>query len=176
MSELNIFEKIIYYIKSLFKSKKKTAEISDELKKEMCKNAIQGGVCPHACDICAWNTLSGCRLLHQAVLAIAGDSCLDLDSYEDTREFCDKIKELPSVTPQPLKWIPVSERLPEKTSKYIVTIGINRFGFGMYDEVSIATYNIKSGWFCVEDNKDTVIGEVIAWMPLPAPYKAEREE
>lgn len=36
----------------------------------------------------------------QAVLAIAGDSCLDLDSYEDTREFCDEIEELPSVTPR----------------------------------------------------------------------------
>jgi len=43
----------------------------------------------------------------QAVLAIAGDSCLDLDSYEDTKEFCDEIKELPSVTPQPKigRWI-----------------------------------------------------------------------
>lgn len=39
----------------------------------------------------------------EAVLAIAGDSCLDLDSYEDTKEFCDEIKELPSVTPAPKK-------------------------------------------------------------------------
>jgi hypothetical protein len=37
----------------------------------------------------------------QAVLAIAGDSCLDLDSYEDTKDFCDEINELPPVTPQP---------------------------------------------------------------------------
>lgn len=37
----------------------------------------------------------------QAVLAIAGDSCLDLDSYEDTREFCDEINDLPPVNPQP---------------------------------------------------------------------------
>lgn len=37
----------------------------------------------------------------QAVLAIAGDSCLDLNNYEDTREFCDEIKELPSVTQKP---------------------------------------------------------------------------
>lgn len=37
----------------------------------------------------------------QAVLAIAEDSCLDLDSYEDTKEFCNEIKELPLVTPQP---------------------------------------------------------------------------
>ena len=42
-----------------------------------------------------------------AVLAIAGDSCLDLDSYEDTREFCDEIKALPPVTPHPKmgRWI-----------------------------------------------------------------------
>ena len=37
----------------------------------------------------------------KAVLAIAGDSCLDLNSYEDTKEFCDEIKDLPPVTPQP---------------------------------------------------------------------------
>ena len=30
---------------------------SDEIKREMCKSALQSGVCPHACDICAWNTL-----------------------------------------------------------------------------------------------------------------------
>lgn len=36
----------------------------------------------------------------QAVLAIAGDSCLDLDSYEDTKEFCDDIKALPPVLPK----------------------------------------------------------------------------
>lgn len=35
----------------------------------------------------------------QAVLAITGDSCLNLDSYEDTKEFCDEIRNLPCVTP-----------------------------------------------------------------------------
>ena len=33
----------------------------------------------------------------EAVLAIAGDSCLDLDNYEDTKAFCNEIKELPFV-------------------------------------------------------------------------------
>lgn len=28
---------------------------SDEAKREMCKRAIQGNVCPHVCEICAWN-------------------------------------------------------------------------------------------------------------------------
>lgn len=39
----------------LFGSKEK--ENSDEIKREMCKRAVQSNVCPHACDICAWNTL-----------------------------------------------------------------------------------------------------------------------
>ena len=29
----------------------------DEAKRKMCERAVQGGVCPHTCDICAWNTL-----------------------------------------------------------------------------------------------------------------------
>ena len=43
----------------------------------------------------------------EAVLAIAGDSCLDLDSYEDTKEFYDEIKELPSIvhTQKTGRWI-----------------------------------------------------------------------
>lgn len=39
----------------------------------------------------------------KAVLATAGDSCLDLNGYEDTEAFCDVIKELPPVTPAPKK-------------------------------------------------------------------------
>lgn len=73
------------------------------------------------------------------------------------------------------RWIPVTERLPEKTSKYLVTVGINFFGFGMNDEVSVAIYNIKDGWFCAEENKDTIIGDITAWMPLPKPWKGDEE-
>ena len=57
MRELNIFEKIMHWLKSLFVSKEKERENSDEIKREMCSRALQSGVCPHACDICAWNTL-----------------------------------------------------------------------------------------------------------------------
>ena len=81
------------------------------------------------------------------------------------------VADLPTVEPQ--EWIPVKERLPEKTSKYLVTVGINFFGFGMNDEVSVAIYNIKDGWFCAEENKDTIIGDVVAWKPLPSPYKGQ---
>ena len=50
-----ILNKIVQKIKS---RKKKTEKGENWLntKKEMCKKSIQSGVCPHACDICAWNT------------------------------------------------------------------------------------------------------------------------
>ena len=63
----------------------KVEEIIKVLDKELCEDAVS----------------------REAVLAIAGDSCLDLDNYEDTKEFCDEIKELPSVvhTQKTGRWI-----------------------------------------------------------------------
>lgn len=53
--------KIITFLKKLFSrfNKKNDTEgkkrQSDEAKREMCRKAINGGVCPQACEICAWN-------------------------------------------------------------------------------------------------------------------------
>lgn len=58
MRKLNIFEKIVDWFKSLFINEKKAKENSDETKRKMCERAVQSGVCPHTCDICAWNTLN----------------------------------------------------------------------------------------------------------------------
>ncbi len=58
MRELNIFEKIIYWLKSLFINKKKAKENSDNIKKQMCAMAVQSGVCNHNCDTCAWYVLN----------------------------------------------------------------------------------------------------------------------
>ena len=62
------------------------------------------------------------------------------------------------------KWIPVSERLPEihnYMQEYIVTIKGNFIRTAFFTET-----NGKSWWS---------IDDVIAWMPLPEPYKAESE-
>lgn len=52
--------KIIAFIKKLFNRFKKTDPVeekrkSDEAKREMCKRAVSGGVCPYVCETCAWN-------------------------------------------------------------------------------------------------------------------------
>lgn len=72
------------------------------------------------------------------------------------------ILELPSA--QPERWIPVSERLPVDSGRYIVTKNF------AYDTtwVGLEWYNHENGW--KYDNT-----KCIAWMPLPEPYKGEQE-
>ena len=59
MIELNIFEKIVAWFKSLFINEKRAKENSDKAKRKMCESAVKSGVCNnHNCDTCAWNILN----------------------------------------------------------------------------------------------------------------------
>ena len=71
------------------------------------------------------------------------------------------VKSLPSVTPKQ-KWIPVSERLPEKTGLYLVSIG-DLVTTGSFDGHNFRTQTMVR---FVPD----------AWMPLPEPYKEGESE
>ena len=98
-------------------------------------------------------------------------------------------KQLPSAQPEQ-RWIPCSERLPEaedcpmdclvtRKSKYI----------GNYTDMAVCE---KNGMWTHEDWEAIVLGDVkdgkstglistrdddiIAWMPLPEPYREERTE
>ena len=73
------------------------------------------------------------------------------------------------------RWIPVSERLPEKTDYYLIQYSREVCP----DEMAVAFYSVEEAevdsnytWEFkpIADCKD-----VIAWQPLPQPYKAERE-
>lgn len=65
-------------------------------------------------------------------------------------------------------WIPCSERLPEKQDCYLVTTKWKgSYSGDVYIETNMAVYREKpKEWDCVD---------VVAWMPLPEPYKAESE-
>lgn len=87
----------------------------------------------------------------------------------------------------PNKWIPVSERLPEKNGPYLVTqkatftdyVYISAIGYAhnLYDvdEYDFADKK-RPGWYEYDSEWGyQELDGVIAWMPLPEPYKAESE-
>ena len=123
----------------------------------------------------------------QAVLAVAGDSCLDLNDYEDTKEFCDEINELPPAEHGCLhcqgKWIPVSERLPKlytyvnATCRSLVDNREDWVVETLY--LPIPKENNEQGY---SDWGNIPMlnwhkAEVIAWMErkIPEPYKEEKK-
>lgn len=83
------------------------------------------------------------------------------------------LAEAPSVVVKP-HWIPVTERLPEKTGRYLAWAVVS-FIPDHVDEpntikqIAIASYSTRTRtWF--GDN----VEDVIAWMPLPNPFKEEK--
>lgn len=84
---------------------------------------------------------------------------------EQMQELVDKAKAevLASIEITQVEWIPVSERLPEQSGFYITTcrdICENRVHTVGFD-------GVRKKW---------VRGGVIAWQPLPEPYKKEGDE
>ena len=75
--------------------------------------------------------------------------------------------------PQVGGWIPASERLPEKDGYYFVT---KRFMDGRI-RTDIEPFWVGADWWKSELHFDGIsLWEVLAWQPLPEPYKAGDEE
>lgn len=82
-----------------------------------------------------------------------------------------KITEQEAVWKNPNKWIPVSERLPEKPDNYPYC-EIRR----TYFLVSLASGCVKALGYEFDRDEWQITGSpVVAWMPLPEPYKQEVE-
>lgn len=76
------------------------------------------------------------------------------------------IRALPSVNPIS-RWIPISERLPEKDVYVLATTE--------WGAVTVAEMYSADEWFIHEGATNAETDEITAWMPLPEPYKAESE-
>lgn len=92
------------------------------------------------------------------------------------------IEELPSA--QPEQWIPCSERLPEEYGEFLVTMTekakAKDLGFDI-DETYIRKMRYNSnGWQLPRHIpswiNEAVKDEVLAWMPLPEPYRERRTD
>lgn len=71
------------------------------------------------------------------------------------------------------RWIPVSERMPEKEGRYLVTFRSERktylAGYGNC-RMSVYGKEIGYGWYDLHDAMYFDEKSIIAWMPLPEPY------
>ena len=87
------------------------------------------------------------------------------------------INNLPSAQPEQ-KWIPCSERLPDIKEHHvsepcIVYCSNDAYGFAELEENIFG----QVGWNCErDDDYHEPLGEVLAWMPLPEPYREEGEK
>lgn len=79
-------------------------------------------------------------------------------------QFIDYIDAAPTIKPEP-QWIPCSERLPEKEGNYLTTVQPT---YNHAKDIRIAHWS--SRWV------GYVKSEIIAWMPLPEPYKEGQDE
>lgn len=114
------------------------------------------------------------KTLKENCCAMCAYGSQDMDSCDirgcDNR---DAIKALE----QELCWIPVSERLPKSSGVYVVS----RWFSDGEESVILTDANYYDGngdWY--NDNRinwgrDLVTDKIVAWMPLPTPYKADSE-
>ena len=77
-----------------------------------------------------------------------------------TEDFCKDIDDQPTIEPQ--KWVSCSERLPEENDEVLVTGKVDNALYVDIDEWTGSGFWINA------------FG-VIAWMPLPEPYKGGEE-
>ena len=87
-------------------------------------------------------------------------------------EFEEAIKAVPSAD-RPQEWISCSERLPSEKD-YIGDVVIwctdkSIVGVGWY-------YESTKSWATIDDTFPPILGEVIAWMPLPKPWRGADDE
>lgn len=78
------------------------------------------------------------------------------------------MQDIPPAYVVPFCWIPCSERLPKKDGEYIATFGAETGWF-----VDICDYDATMGWgFFPDDGGEFLeVSNVLAWMPLPEPWK-----
>lgn len=91
-----------------------------------------------------------------------------LDGNTDTSyEWCECVR-LAIKALEQQRWIPVSEKLPEKNIEVLVTT--------KWDGITIGEMLGNNDWLIYEGTTYADNDDIKAWMPLPSSYQGESEE
>ena len=89
----------------------------------------------------------------------------------------DEAIKIADTVPTQMKWSPCSERLPESSGVYIVS---RWFSDGCESKIltSACYFDGTNTWhndIGINHSRDYVNEKIVAWLPLPEPYKGEEE-
>ena len=104
---------------------------------------------------------------------------VDRDDMEDLIN--EKVNEIVDKMAEPKTgWIPVSERLPEKETRYLCTFEEGTVSTSSWHKTTQHNNGFDNVMHCINmsDEHDNTIYSygVTAWMPLPEPYNEDGEE
>ena len=86
-------------------------------------------------------------------------------------ELCEAVDmAIEALQEQERNWILVTERLPEDGCGVLVTVNGKHNNIFFVNALEIAEYRNTEGWI-IEGYLDWLDPNVIAWQPLPEPYK-----
>lgn len=115
----------------------------------------------------------GSRASVKAIKALPSADAVSREEYERLEALYDAIRIYDASAEAVQGWIPCSERLPDIKEHHVseaclVYCENGAYGFAELEENIFG----QVGWDCErEDEYHEPLGEVIAWMPLPEPYK-----
>lgn len=95
---------------------------------------------------------------------------LNAETQEEARKMLEKVVELSEEiekAQEKTRWIPMNDSFPTKAGSYLICTRDNYLG---YRKIKLSYFDPKYAWDDVE-NYETVI----AWMPLPEPYRGKEE-
>lgn len=170
----------------------KDIEDDREFKMEMCKRAIKANVCPEDCDICAWDVKGGASDENITIVYFLSQIQKFFNSRQKRRSKMNNQQAIDRLVKhlewgwseetveaikmgihalEETKWIPCSEKMPEESGFYMASV---------YCEVTKESH-CRSVWFTFDDDPYAEMEwrelpsyeKVVAWMPLPEPYKGE---
>lgn len=106
--------------------------------------------------------------------------CTDCKEYDQERHCCPRWNRVIRQTlkdAQPMRWIPVSERLPNTNGIYNITRSVSD-GFESFNITDTCYFDGSDTWHDDTriNHERKYITDVLAWCELPEPYREEGEQ